>query len=133
VSRSGVGGGSWAGAWWASWSQRNVWCCLVRSSLGLYPSETPARGAQLTLCWLVAWMDGMNGCRGRCAGEGEATGDAGGEGERQRREAIGFCAASTCGGRSLVSSVLRADRELECTPSPSCMPIDRGVASASRF
>jgi hypothetical protein len=32
VPCSGVGGsGSWAGAWWPSWSPLNAWCCLVSS------------------------------------------------------------------------------------------------------
>ena len=31
VCQNGDGGGSWAGAWWASWSELVVWCCSVSS------------------------------------------------------------------------------------------------------
>jgi len=44
------------------------------------------RGLPPTLCWLVEWMHGTNGCDGRCAAEGEGTGGAYGEGERRRGE-----------------------------------------------
>jgi hypothetical protein len=31
VCQNGDGGGSWAGVWWASWSELVVWCCSVSS------------------------------------------------------------------------------------------------------